>query len=193
VPAYLASQLTSNVSPEELAEATGKNVRTNPEVQTAIKDIQAKPRTSAPIYRRVNGEVKQVGTRYLPAKSAIELAPPQSTLGRMGDAITKVAPGLKPAGEFVKGALPTLGMVGKYAGIGGLLGDVGARAYGGDTTGAAISGAGGALGMMLAPQIGIPVGLGAAGINYLRDNPEIMDRLSKYYSEAAEGEYPIPR
>lgn len=193
VHAYVESQLIPKVGPEGLAEATGKNVRSMNEVQTALKDVQAQPRTAEPIYRRVNGEVKNVGTRYIPAKPAVELVPQQSTLGRVGSTVAKAVPGLGTTGEWLKGALPTLGMVGKYAGIGGLLGDVGARAYGGDTTGATISGAGGALGMMLAPEIGIPVGLGAAGINYLRDHPELLDKLSGYYSQASEGEYPTPR
>lgn len=177
VHAYLESQLVPKVGTEGLAEATGKNVRTMHEAQAALKDVSAQPRTEKTLYRQVGGERKPVGARFIPAKPAIELTPQQSTLSRMGSAITKAAPGLGTTGEWVKGALPTLGTVGKFAGIGGLLGDVGTRAYSGDTTGAGISAAGGALGMMLAPQIGIPVALGSAAINYLRDHPEQLEAL----------------
>jgi hypothetical protein len=190
---YVESQLLPKVGPEGLAKATGKEVRTMHEVQQALEDITSKPANRAPVIKTVKGVPTVVRYAQTAARPAMDLTPLESTLGRMGSAITKVAPGLKPAGEFVKGALPTLGMVGKYAGIGGLLGDVGARAYGGDTTGAGISAAGGALGMMLAPQIGIPVALGSAAINYLRDNPELMDKLYGYASQPEEGEYPTPR
>jgi len=177
VHAYLESQLVPKVGTEGLSEATGKNVRTMHEAQEALKDVSAQPRTEKTLYRQVGGERKPVGARFIPAKPAVELVPQQSTLGRMGSTIAKAAPGLGTTGEWLKGALPTLGTVGKYAGIGGLLGDVGARAYSGDTTGAGISGVGGALGMMLAPEIGIPVALGSAAINYLRDHPEHLEAL----------------
>jgi len=190
---YVESQLLPKIGPEGLSQATGKEVRTMQEVQEALQDISAKSANRVPVIKTVNGVPTVVRYVQTAARPAMDLTPPQSTLGRMGAAISKAAPGLGTASEFVKGALPTLGMVGKYAGIGGLLGDVGARAYGGDTTGAGISAAGGALGMMLAPQFGIPIALGAAGINYLRDNPELMDKLSGYYSQAAEGEYPALR
>ena len=114
------------------------------------------------------------------ADRAATHAPEVSKVSQAIGTLEKYAPGLKNSLEWIKGAAPTVGAIAKGAGIGGALADVGMRAYQGDKTGAGISGAGSLAGMMLAPEIGIPLAVGSMGVNYLRDHPEL------YHSQMTE-------
>jgi hypothetical protein len=114
-----------------------------------------------------------------PATSGLSPAAPASKAQRLFESFQQAVPGAKSTINFVKGAAPTVGTILKGAGTLGNIADVGMRAMEGDKAGMAIS-ALGALGVGMNPWTGIPLGLGALGTNYLRDNPEIQKRIEEY-------------
>jgi hypothetical protein len=127
-------------------------------------------------------EVKMIGGRpmEIPLGSANPLptteTPPSSITGRTVGALENAFPGAKTVVQWAKGALPTISAIGKGAGVGASLADIGSRAMQGDYPGMGISGIG-AAGMLAAPEIGIPLSLGSLAINYLRDNPELKKQF----------------
>jgi len=127
-------------------------------------------------------EVKMIGGRpmEIPLGSANPLptteTPPSSIAGKTIGALENAFPGAKTVAQWVKGALPTISAIGKGAGVGASLADMGSRAMQNDYPGMGISGIG-AAGMLAAPEVGIPLSLGSLATNYLRDNPEFRKKF----------------
>jgi hypothetical protein len=139
--------------------------------------------TSAQMYAHTGPtEVVMIGGKpmEIPLGAANNLHTPEIPIQQEGQisrtmgSLEKSFPGLKTAGQWIKGALPTLKEMSHKAGVVGAAADVGSRAMEGDYTGAGISGLGTVAGMLAAPEIGIPAAVGSMGVNYLRDHPEIM-------------------
>lgn len=92
--------------------------------------------------------------------------------GSVMGALSRYAPGIAKGVNFVKGALPVAGAIAK--GAGGAFGaaDTAIRGYNKDYLGAGLSGLATIAPFALAPEVAIPTAIGAAGINYMRDNPK---------------------
>jgi len=192
--AYTASQVLSDVGEsgidvKALSKASGMPVRTMAEAQAAIEAIKAREAARSPVTKMVNGVPTAVRYIQSAGKETTPLTAP-SMIGRVGTAVSEYLPGVKAATDWVKGALPTAGKVLGGANMGLQAVDVGTRAYGGDTTGAAISGVGAVAPWLLGPQIGAPVALGTLAVNYLRDHPEALARYKR--NIAAQVELPPP-
>jgi len=127
-------------------------------------------------------EVKMIGGRpmEIPLGSANPLptteTPPSSITGKTIGALENAFPGAKTVAQWAKGALPTISSIGKGASRFANLADVYSRGVQEDYPGMGIS-AIGAAGMLAAPEIEIPLNLGALAINYLRDNPEFKKQF----------------
>ena len=178
---YVKSQVHSdlgvdNILAKDLSNATGMPIRSNSEAQAAIDAIKAQEASRTPVTKMVNGAPKVV--RYV-QQGATEATPLVSS--NMFDQATAAAakylpdvPGVQAATKWAKSVAPTIGGMASRANIAGQLADFGTRVYQGDIPGAAISAAGAAAPMLLAPEVAIPATVGALATNYLRDNPNAI-------------------
>lgn len=171
--AWLNSALTQfpdapqRLTVQELGDLTKMPVNTSKDIWNALVRLNGSAAIRTPVVKYINGQKTTVGYRSTPAQMPIPLEEP-SAISKMGTFVEDVAPG---ATKFVKGALPTIGAAAKGLGVGMTAGDVLSRLYSGDTTGAGISGAGGAAALLLAPEFGIPAALASYAINKARDEP----------------------
>jgi len=125
-------------------------------------------------------EVKMIGGRpmEIPLGAANSAAEPvANAAGSLSNAIKTALPGANKATQWIKSVLPTLGIMGKTAGVLGGTADTLTRAAQGDTTGAGISGAGTALAAMTPFPADIATGGLAWLANYYRDNPEELAKM----------------
>lgn len=130
---------------------------------------------------------RQIASEASNVPRAPATVPAQPALST-SEKLLKMFPNAPKIVEAAKGALPVIGKTLNAAGAGANIFDVGSRVLDKDYTGAGISGAGGALAMLAAPEIGVPIGLSAALINYIRDHPEFASNFGKM----AGGNKPAP-
>jgi hypothetical protein len=130
---------------------------------------------------------RQIANEAAQAAHAPVAPLPQSPLS-MGDKLLKAFPNAPKVVEAVKGALPVVGKTLNAAGAGFNIADVINRMVDKDYAGAGISGVGGGLAMLAVPEIGIPIGLSSALLNYIRDHPEFASN----YEKMASGNKPAP-
>jgi hypothetical protein len=121
-------------------------------------------------------------------KPTVPVNPPAKPSLSTSEKLLKAFPNAPKVVEAVKGALPVIGKTLNAAGAGANIFDVGSRVLDKDYTGAGIAGAGGVLAMLAAPEIGIPIGLSSALLNYIRDHPEFASN----YEKMASGNKPAP-
>ena len=181
-----------------LSEAIAKAQQNSPNVFGTNRPVNPTYSQGTQNWLRSAHEINEAKKPVIRTTRLLDRYPNLDT-GRIGAAVQEAAPELsklEKAIEFGK-AIPSMagkviGAASRYANpilSGASAGEQGVeawnRAHGNDTTGAVISGigtAGDVASMAGFPEFGIPVSLGARGVNYLRDNPEVAKKFIEGYN-----------